>query len=85
MAGSPIYAPVLLGFGLRQFSMSPSMLPELKERLRAVTVGECVDLARQLMAMHWTPQMDDLLWEFNEKANRKQKVPYIIHKEKGHG
>ena len=40
MAGDPRYTSLLLGFGLREFSMRPSGLPRVKQRIRAVDIDE---------------------------------------------
>ena len=49
MAGNPRLAPLLLGLGLRSFSMNASALPRVKQAIRAVTLDECVRLARRVM------------------------------------
>ena len=49
MAGNPKLAPLLLGLGLRSFSMNASALPRVKQAIRAVTLDECVRLARRVM------------------------------------
>jgi phosphotransferase system enzyme I (PtsI) len=49
MAGDPIAAPVLLGLGLDEWSMSAPSIPAVKEILRAVTAAECANLARDLI------------------------------------
>ncbi|MCG8479231.1 MAG: phosphoenolpyruvate--protein phosphotransferase [Spirochaetales bacterium] len=50
MAGDPLAIPLLLGMGLDEFSMSPSAIPDAKERLRALSrealrdvVSQCLD------------------------------------------
>ena len=77
MAGNPIYTPMLLGFGLRQFSMSPLMLPEVKERVRAVSIKECEEVADEILRMSSAEEIEKELWSFNRKINRRQSVPYI--------
>lgn len=44
-AGQPQAAPILLGFGLDEFSMSPPAIPEVKQRLRGLTVAEAEAIA----------------------------------------
>lgn len=77
MAGNPIYTSMLLGFGLRQFSMSPLMLPEVKERVRAVSIGECEDLAQKVLEMTSTDEIENTLWNFNVRVNKNQTVPFM--------
>ena len=78
MAGNPIYAPMFLGFGLREFSMSPVMLPELKERIRVVSIEECEELAQRILDMELSSDIKKALWDFHLKVNRRQTVPYIV-------
>lgn len=40
MAGEPMIAPVLLGLGIRELSMSAVSIPEVKATIRAVTVDQ---------------------------------------------
>src|SRR5213078_3779263 len=40
MSGDPIYAPLLLGLGLRQFSVTPHNIPAVKRVIRSVTLGD---------------------------------------------
>jgi phosphoenolpyruvate-protein phosphotransferase len=77
MAGNPIYTPMLLGFGLRQLSMSPLMLPEVKERVRAVTIKECEEVADEILKMASAEEIEKALWSFNREINKRQSVPYI--------
>ncbi|BAM04614.1 phosphoenolpyruvate--protein phosphotransferase [Phycisphaera mikurensis] len=41
MAGQPEYVMLLLGLGLRRFSMTPPAIPEVKQVLRAVSIEQC--------------------------------------------
>jgi len=81
MAGNPLYTSLLLGLGLRQFSMSPLMIPEVKERIRAITVAECEKLAGQIIHMASVTDIESLLWDFHKRANQKQSIPYMNKKE----
>src|SRR5690606_31522890 len=46
MAGEPEYTMLLLGLGLRCFSITPPAIPEIKRILRAVTIEQCQKVAR---------------------------------------
>ena len=50
MAGSPRYVPVLLGFGLTEFSMAATRSLEVTERIRALRVDECQELALAMVS-----------------------------------
>jgi len=77
MAGNPLYAALLIGFGLRDFSMSPMMLPEIKERIRAVDVLGCEEMAHELLQSDSTEIIEKKLWDFHNSVNKKQSVPYL--------
>src|SRR5260370_13845623 len=47
MAGDPIYTELLLGLGLRSFSVAPGEILELKKALRSVDLGKAVKLTKQ--------------------------------------
>jgi phosphotransferase system enzyme I (PtsI) len=49
MAADPSLTPLLLGIGLRSFSMSASAVPKVKQAVRSVQIDDCVRLARRVM------------------------------------
>ncbi len=49
MAGNPKLTPLLLGLGLRCFSMNASAVPRVKQAVRAANMAECVRFARRVM------------------------------------
>ncbi len=49
MSSNPLYAMLLMGLGLRQFSVSPHTLPEIKQVVRNVSLAECRELADKVM------------------------------------
>ncbi|MFQ5805305.1 MAG: phosphoenolpyruvate--protein phosphotransferase [Phycisphaerae bacterium] len=49
MAGSPIYCELLIGLGLRQLSMAPKDVPEIKKIVRSTSVKRCEAIARKVM------------------------------------
>ncbi len=51
MSGSPIYTMLLLGMGLRQFSVTPSAVPEIKHVCRHVMIPQCEAIAAQVKTM----------------------------------
>jgi len=50
IGGNPALVPLLLGLGLRSFSMNASAVPRVKQRVRAVTMADCERLAGAVMA-----------------------------------
>jgi len=77
MAGNPVYTGMLLGMGLSEFSMSPLMLPEVKERIRAVSMDQCRSLAEALVEMDSAEQIEKRVWDFNAEVNARQSIPYM--------
>lgn len=61
MAGEARYAMLLLGMGLRDFSVGPTSLPELRTLLSRVTTAEAAALADKALAMSEADQIAALL------------------------
>jgi len=49
MAANPRLTPLLLGLGVRSLSMNASALPRVKQKIRALSMDECVRFARRVM------------------------------------
>ncbi len=63
IAGEPKYTMVLIGLGFREFSMSTAYMYQVKRIVRSVTVGECEELAKTLMEMEKTSEIENKLFE----------------------
>src|SRR5436309_4120901 len=64
MAGEPLYAVVLVGLGLEEFSVSPYLAPEIKTIIRASTYGEARELADRCMSLHTPSDVRTVVNEF---------------------
>lgn len=51
LAGEPLAAPILLGLGLDEFSMSPARVPVIKEVMRQLHQEDCQVLAEKVLAL----------------------------------
>jgi phosphotransferase system enzyme I (PtsI) len=51
MSGEPLYVPLLIGLGLRQLSVTPRKVPEIKWIIRQLRIEEAKKLAEQAMNM----------------------------------
>jgi phosphotransferase system enzyme I (PtsI) len=51
MAGEPLAAPILLGLGLDEFSMSPARVPEIKQVMQNLHKEDCLKLADEVLMM----------------------------------
>jgi phosphotransferase system enzyme I (PtsI) len=60
MGANPILAPLLLGLGVDELSMSPSMIPLVKDVIRHVRYSECLELAEQALACERASEVMDL-------------------------
>jgi phosphotransferase system enzyme I (PtsI) len=51
MSGNPVYTMLLLGMGLRNFSVTPAAIPEIKKICRSVAVEDCREIATRALGM----------------------------------
>ncbi len=51
MSGNPLYTILLLGIGLRQLSVPPSAIPEIKKVCRSVAIDHCETVATRVREM----------------------------------
>jgi phosphotransferase system enzyme I (PtsI) len=68
IAGDPAFAPLLLGLGIRELSMSAVSLPRVKRRIRAIDMGEAVRLTEAIMMQADARRIAALLDDFNASA-----------------
>ena len=68
MAGEPEYTILLLGLGLRCFSMTPPRIPVIKRLIRAVSVEKAVKIARRVMTFDTDRQILSYLREETRRA-----------------
>jgi phosphotransferase system enzyme I (PtsI) len=61
MAGDPLAAMLLVGLGMRHFSMEPTVLPEIKEALRRVSLPELEEVAAEVMQQTSAEDVEHLL------------------------
>jgi phosphotransferase system enzyme I (PtsI) len=67
MAGEPKLTPLLLGLGLRSFSMNAAAVPRVKQAVRNVAVDDCVRFARRVMEQSDPEKIRDLVMNFGAK------------------
>jgi phosphotransferase system enzyme I (PtsI) len=61
MGGEPLYAMLLLGLGIRQLSMPPHQLPEIKRVIRGIRLEDAESLAAEAMGLRTAREVVDLL------------------------
>jgi phosphotransferase system enzyme I (PtsI) len=64
LGGDPLWAPLLIGLGVHELSMSPAALPEVRFVLRHSTAAELRELAAQVVACDDAARTRALLQEF---------------------
>jgi len=63
MAGEPLLALVLLGFGLDELSMNPTAIPIVKSVLRSSTVEEAKKIAEEVLAKATVGEIERVVWD----------------------
>ncbi len=61
MAGDRAAAPILLGLGVNELSMAPSVLPLVKEAVRSIHLGRARELARRALLCRTAGELRKLL------------------------
>jgi phosphotransferase system enzyme I (PtsI) len=61
MSGSPIFTPLLLGLGLREMSVPPNSVPEIKQVCRSVSIEQCEAIAKRAMEMESAREIKNML------------------------
>ena len=61
MASEPEYVMLLLGMGVRVFSLAPPMIPEIKQIIRSVKLEDCNNVARKVLGMNSERQISSYL------------------------
>lgn len=58
MSANPLYTMLLIGLGLRHFSVPPLAIPEIKKICCSVTVEHCEEVARRAMGLESAQSID---------------------------
>ncbi|MBI5777986.1 MAG: phosphoenolpyruvate--protein phosphotransferase [Planctomycetes bacterium] len=61
MAGDWIYTVLLLGMGLREFSVSPVVIPEIKKIIRSITLDEAKKIVDNIFAFDSVAEIEKYL------------------------
>ena len=68
MAGNAKLVPLLLGLGIRSFSMNAGSIPRVKQAVRALDIGDCARFARRVMEQSDPARIRELVSDFAEGA-----------------
>jgi phosphotransferase system enzyme I (PtsI) len=61
MSGDPIYTMLLLGLGLRQLSVTPQNIPEIKKIVRSINLDEAKKVAQEVMRLETARDVNSYL------------------------
>jgi phosphotransferase system enzyme I (PtsI) len=67
MAGEPMYTLLLLGIGLRAFSMAPADVPEIKKLIRSTTIAHAERVAKRALSFETDRQVSNYLRDETRK------------------
>ena len=73
MSGNILYTMLLLGFGLRQFSVPPASLLEIKKVICSVTLKQCQRVVRRAMSLEHALEIRNYL-----KEELRKQVPELV-------
>jgi phosphotransferase system enzyme I (PtsI) len=63
MSGEPVYTVLLLGLGLRQLSVTPHNIPEIKKIIRSVSIEEAIQVAQEALCLETARDVNNYLRE----------------------
>jgi phosphotransferase system enzyme I (PtsI) len=68
MASEPEYIMLLLGMGVRTFSLAPPLIPEVKQVIRSVSMDKCNQITRKVLTMNSHRQIENYLRDATRKV-----------------
>ena len=68
MAGDPNLTRLLLGMGLRQFSMHPAQIPAVKQKVKQSDASELTPLVKRLVRLEDSVRIQEQLEKLNTAA-----------------
>ena len=63
MAGEPVMAPILLGMGLDELSMSPVAVPEVKKLIRSLTMEEAREIRDHAFSLPTASEIQNYVYD----------------------
>jgi phosphotransferase system enzyme I (PtsI) len=78
MSGEILYTMLLLGLGLRELSVPPAVIPEIKTVCRRVTLEQCERVAQRAMALENAMEIDKFL-----RSELCKAAPELVHNDGG--
>lgn len=69
MAGEPLAAPILLGLGLNEFSMSASSIPQIKKIIRSMSMDKAKEIANKALNLSTSEEVKNMVEDELKKLN----------------
>jgi len=73
MAGSPFYAPVLIGLGATELSMNPGSIDPVKRVIRGIAFEEAAEVVKKLESMSTAEEIEDAV-----SVTAREKWPHLF-------
>jgi phosphotransferase system enzyme I (PtsI) len=64
LAGNPFFIPLLIGSGIHELSMTPNMIPPIKNLVRKLSVSECIDITQKAITSSNENEVISILKDF---------------------
>jgi len=61
IAGDPLYTPLLVGLGVREFSMNPISIPDVKNAVRSLSLKEAQAIAETALTLSTAEEVEKVL------------------------
>ena len=61
MSSDPIYIPLLVGMGLRELSVTPHAIPEVKQVIRSLTIPQAREIAQRVEGLEIARDVENFL------------------------
>lgn len=61
MSSDPIYTPLLVGMGLRDLSITPHAIPEVKQAVRSLTIPQAQEIAAHAQTLEVARDVENYL------------------------
>lgn len=71
MAGDPLAVPLLLGLGIKNLSVTPFLIPEVKKVIRNLNYKKCHEMALEAKKKKNSKEVVALITKFNKANNSK--------------
>lgn len=69
IGGDPLSIPILLGLGIDNLSMSPSVIPQARRIINSLSIKECKNLANKVLKCATSEEVNKLVKNFLKRHN----------------